>query len=189
MTEPTHLLWLDFEGTGTDPVADAPIEVAAILTDRALNEVARYASIIVPPPAAMARLMRNPSALRIHIDNALLPELFDAIAAERVVTAAAAEEDILAILDAADAGTVVLAGSGVGHYDAPMIQAHMPLLASRLAYYVHDVGVLRRHHMRVLGTDPVDVNSTKTHRALDDIEGHLREGRAYDALTASLAGA
>ncbi len=46
---PSKLLWVDLEMTGLDPNTQHIIEVAAIVTDFELNEIARYDAIIHQP--------------------------------------------------------------------------------------------------------------------------------------------
>jgi oligoribonuclease len=45
------LVWLDLETTGLDPSKEEVLEVAAIVTDDALNEVARFQRVIYSPVA------------------------------------------------------------------------------------------------------------------------------------------
>ncbi len=45
MAKPTKLLWIDLEMTGLDPLADRILEVAAIVTDWDLREIATYQAV------------------------------------------------------------------------------------------------------------------------------------------------
>ncbi|MGY6496732.1 MAG: hypothetical protein ACXIUP_00740 [Microcella sp.] len=89
------------------------------------------------------------------------------------------ERGIVALLDAFTDGRAILSGSGVGAFDLQFIRQQMPDLASRLEYFPHDVGQLRREWKRATGSDLVTVNNAKPHRALVDIDLHLIETRAF----------
>lgn len=193
---PSYALWLDLETTGTDEGLDPIIEVGVVLTHvtplfPAIDSLNR---VITPPPAepdcecgslVAHRLGLNPAVRRMHEANGLLAE----IAAGRSYPIAEAEIDILKWLDALTAGArVVLAGSGVGHFDRRFLRAQMPGLDRRLVHYPLDVGVIRRF-FRVAGvsTAPLSEDESKTHRALDDVHAHIAEARKFAAMLMGVA--
>lgn len=75
--------------------------------------------------------------------------------------------------------TIHLAGSGVAAFDRPMINHNWPELAERLHYAPIDVGVLKRSWQMWAGQPISTDDANKTHRAMADVEGHLREARLF----------
>lgn len=182
------LLWLDFESTGLDPNSDDPIEVAVILTDAEHQPIARYESVIVPREEALYRLILSPVVLEMHRANGLLDEVVAGKVTGTAKSLTQVEEDLLALLaEHSPTQEVTLSGSGVGHYDLPVILSRMPMLAECLTYFVNDVGTLRRAYIRSNGRPLTNANASKTHRAMDDIECHLAEGRAFHELMRMVA--
>jgi len=74
-------------------------------------------------------------------------------------------------------GRLILAGSGVGHFDSRWLRLHLPRSSKLLTYWTHDVGVIRRE----LASVPVPLPDapSKPHRALADAHLHLEEARLY----------
>src|SRR5699024_8687453 len=78
-----------------------------------------------------------------------------------------------------DVGKVVLAGSGVSHFDSRVIRARMPHVQELLNYRQFDVGIMRIQYLHWTKTNLTDVNDDKTHRAMDDVRCHLKEAQAF----------
>lgn len=182
--------FIDFEATGNDVARDDPIEVAGILCDPQLVELGRAESLIRPTRRGMRRLRHCPEALAMHQSNGLYQILTDRQIRAALPSVADAEDQLLQLLNRAGVPAkekVTLAGSGVGHFDLHLIRHRMPRLAARLTYYTNDVGVLRRNFVRVNGHPLTDVNDSKPHRAMADVELHLAESRTFDKLLAEHA--
>lgn len=174
------ILWLDIETTGLDPRRDGIIEVGAILTNSNLEEIHSYSSVVKPTLRQRRRLMKSDVVWGMHKKSGLLKEIFfgkDLLRIEEV------DEELNFLLNLFGASErVVLAGSGVGHFDLQFVKQHMPILASRLEYYVIDVGVVRRFHRVALDSVPFDFVSKKEHRALSDARDALNEAIEYKKL-------
>src|SRR3990170_9081369 len=88
MTVNERLVWIDCEMTGLDLMADALIEVAALVTDFDLNVLGDGIDLIIKPPAEaldqMGDFVRN-----MHTESGLLPQL------EHGITMADAEQQVL----------------------------------------------------------------------------------------------
>jgi oligoribonuclease len=68
------LVWIDCEMTGLDLVADALIEVAALVTDAQLNVLGNGVDVIIrPPDAALAQM--DPFVRTMHTNSGLLEAL------------------------------------------------------------------------------------------------------------------
>lgn len=183
------LLWVDIETTGLDVEKDEPVEIAAVLTDGDLNEVDAFEALIAPSETALFRLVTCEPALAMHRANGLFDAILSVLPTRKEHSVTAAEDGIMLMLDAhcGPEDRIVLSGSGVGTFDSRVIKMRMPMLADRLTYYPHDVGVLRREFKRATGRDLTDVNGAKPHRAMDDIRLHIEESRAFRTLLGQIA--
>lgn len=179
---PNHLFWVDLETTGTDKDGSYDdvhlLEIAAIVTDFALNPLKGYQAVIRITSAAAEALRHNEYVWNMHKVSGLLEE---SVKSPQAITMEQAEREVLGILDE---DAYIIAGSGVAAFDHPFIKQKMPLLNAKLAYYPFDVGVVRRMS-QILAGKPV-VNPTlhsygeaKEHRALADIKAHLAEGASF----------
>lgn len=168
--------FVDFESTGKHCLFDRLIEVGVILTDGNLVEIARYESLVDPGELGWSRMEPGGVVAKMHAASGLL----DALAsAGPLPSLRRVELEILALLAAHPARAVTLAGSGVAAFDMQFIRYQMPRLAEELNYFSHDVGILRRAWRRAAGSDLVEVNKAKPHRAMVDIDLHLQEARAF----------
>jgi oligoribonuclease len=185
MSGDTWLLWIDIESTGPDVETDEIVEIACILTtSKTLVEAGRFHALVKPTPGGFLRLVSDPVVLKMHIDNGLLIEL--TALSERGETGLEWLDN--AILDWLErlpvtinlADDVIhLAGSGVAAFDRPLIRRLLPELDAALHYAPIDVGVLRRTWKMWAGQDITGDNAAKNHRAMSDVEGHLREALEF----------
>lgn len=174
-----HYLWLDLETTGLDPHTDAVLEVGLVVTDSDLieHDVRRYR---IAPPLGWLE-WADPYVVEMHRRSGLLAELdnpFDYFQYHYLIHV---ERQIVNLIDPfLDEGKIVLAGSGVGPFDLQVIKYQMPELAQRLAYYVMDVGCVRRYLRDICKVELPD-SGPVVHRALDDVYHHLDEARQFRA--------
>lgn len=179
MPEVNHLLWIDLETTGTNEKLDEIVEVGFIVTDKNLVEIASGSRVLQVSERGWRRLEDNPVVYTMHTENKLVEDLraFDGNLPD------AREFEIWLLETLSDLGVeshkVMLAGSGVGHFDRRFIKEHMPLLDTVLAYPVIDIGVIRRFYSELCGMEVSAINDGKTHRALDDIRCHLEEAKWF----------
>jgi oligoribonuclease (3'-5' exoribonuclease) len=187
MPDPTHYLWCDLETTGEPDETKGPIlEAAFILTNTALEQVAEERSWVldpydwatmhgVQPDTWKRQLQEHPKVLEMHTANGLVAD----IEAGRYVDHYNVEQNVLDVLFDADVEShhVMLAGSGVGHFDRRFVKAQLPLLEKHLYYPNLDIGVMRRFAKHTVGLSIPAFNDDKTHRALDDVRLHLEEAR------------
>lgn len=184
---PYAYLHLDFEATGKDPVYDRIVEVGAILTDGEHNELGRFGTLVDPTSYGLIRMAPGTPAGDMHRASGLYADLIAKGAP--LMSTRDVELALLALIDEhVPAGkSVVLAGSGVAAYDLQFIRAQMRDLEARMEYYPSDIGQTRREWRAAAGYDLVEVNKSKTHRAMDDVECHLAEARAFRAKLRELA--
>jgi oligoribonuclease len=172
------LLWVDLETTGDHKQKDDIIEIGAILTDFEFEEQSFFQVIVLPDQEAFDRMMAKDIVREMHTENGLIKVLEKKLGYS-VQAAQAQMVDWLGSSGYAS-GRLMLAGSGVSHFDRAFIDRDLPLIASRLTYPPLDIGVVRRF-LRMIGAMPprMDTTDMKTHRALDDIRLHLEEARTY----------
>jgi oligoribonuclease len=169
-----RLVWIDCEMTGLDVVADALIEVAALVTDFDLNVLGDGIDLIIKPPAEaldqMGDFVRN-----MHTESGLLAEL------ENGITMADAEQQVLDYvkLHCPDGSRPPLAGNTVAT-DRTFLIRDMPTLEAFLHYRIVDVSSIkelsRRWFPRAYFQAPAKRGN---HRALADIQESIEELRYY----------
>jgi oligoribonuclease len=187
MDQIAWLAWLDLETTGTDEHEDPIIEVAVVLTRPDLSEQTEPFHRIVSPPdlsAAVCRIAASGPVQAMHDANGLL----DALKAGVGDPIGAVDQDLRAWLKehSKPKRSVMIAGSGVGHFDRRFVAAQMPQTDAHLWYPAFDVGVFRRMLQCWGAADLAGQPGAKTHRALDDVLDHIAEAQRYKAMVARL---
>ncbi len=171
-----RLVWIDCEMTGLDPVKDALVEVAVLVTDFELTVLGEGLDLVIKPPADA--LDQMDSFVRdMHTSSGLLEQL------DSGVTVAEAEEQVLGYVrqHCPDGARPPLAGNTVGT-DRIFIARDMPMLDAFLHYRVVDVSSIkelaRRWYPRTYYNAPPKRGN---HRALADIQESIEELRYYRA--------
>ena len=169
-----RLVWIDCEMTGLDPVADALVEIAALVTDYDLNVLGEGVDIIIKPPdealAQMDDFVRD-----MHTSSGLLDQLAGG------TTLADAEQQVVDYLaeHCPEGSRPPLAGNSVGT-DRLFISRDMAKLDALLHYRVVDVSTIkelaRRWFPRAYYGAP---DKRGNHRALADIQESVEELRYY----------
>jgi len=171
-----RIVWIDCEMTGLDPVADALVEVAVVVTDSELTVLGEGVDVVIRPPAEAVEQM-NDFVRAMHTSSGLIEEL------DRGLTMAEAEERVLDYIRTwvPDPGKAPLAGNSVGT-DKVFLARDMPTLAEHLHYRVIDVSsvkeLARRWYPRIYFQSP---KKNGGHRALADILESIDELRYYRA--------
>lgn len=167
-------MWIDCEMTGLDPVADALVEIAVLVTDPELNVLGQGVDVVIrPPQEALDRMV--PFVRDMHTTSGLL---------ERIpggVTLAEASEACMAYITehCPEPGRAVLAGNSVGQ-DKLFLTRDLPAITDHLHYRIVDVSTIkelaRRWYPRAYFQAPA---KTGGHRALGDIVDSIDELRYY----------
>ncbi len=169
-----RLVWIDCEMTGLDYVADALIEVAALVTDFDLNVLGEGIDLVVKPPAEALEEMSD-FVRAMHEKSGLLDQLEDGI------TLAEAEQQVLAYVkdQCGEQSRPPLAGNSVAT-DRTFLARDMPTLEAFLHYRNVDVSSIkelsRRWYPRAYFQSPAKRGN---HRALADIQESIEELRYY----------
>ena len=169
------LVWLDMEMTGLDPARERIIEIATILTDGQLAEIAVGPELVIHQPDEILAAMDEWNT-KHHGASGLTERV-----RQSQITDADAEAQTIAFIDAhvSPRERPVLAGNSI-HQDRRFIRRYMPGLEKRLHYRMVDVSTVkelaRRWYPQVIARQPA---KRDTHRALDDIRESIDELRYY----------
>ncbi len=175
MAGPDVLVWLDMEMTGLDPERERIIEVATILTDGHLNEIAIGPELVIHQSDDVLAGMDDWN--KSHHGASGLTERVRT----STVTDAQAEQQTIEFINAhvPAKDRPVLAGNSI-HQDRRFIRRYMPLLEKRLHYRMVDVSTIkelaRRWYPQLISKQKA---KKETHRALDDIRESIDELRFY----------
>jgi oligoribonuclease len=170
--KPQKILWVDLEMTGLDPVKDRILEVAAIVTDWNLQEIATFEAV----KKVGSNLMRTRMVGAFWDENIVVR---DALQLQNGggKNGRAVENELLAFIDThiGREGKVLLAGNSI-HQDRRFIENEWPRLNERLHYRMLDVSAWK---VVFEGKFKKSYKKAEAHRALEDIRGSIAELKYY----------
>lgn len=169
MDKRSNLVWIDLEMTGLDTVNDSIIEIATIVTDRHLNELAEGPVLAVHQPVAALDTMDEWNT-RQHRESGLTERV---LASE--ITHAEAERRTLAFLaDWVEPGASPMAGNSICQ-DRRFLAREMPQLERFFHYRNLDVSTLKILAQLWAPAVAAGFNKESSHRALADIRDSIAE--------------
>jgi len=165
----TNLIWVDLEMTGLDSNNDAIIEIASIVTDSNLNEIATGPELVIHQPQKVLDGM-DAWNTKQHGESGLTQRVLDSD-----LTCADAELSTLQFLhDHVEAGKSPMCGNSICQ-DRRFMARLMPDLETFFHYRNLDVSTLKI----LAGLWKPDVaagfSKESSHRALDDIRDSIAE--------------
>lgn len=186
MTKP-DLIWVDLETTGLDKRKDRVLEVAVVLTDDELNELAAESWPVRMGWRARRKLERNADVHRMHLENGLKAEAAHGAklrVVDSFIQGFLTDNGMPLALcgdDLPPQKAAPLAGSSV-HFDRAFIERDFRYFPRYLHYRNVDVSsvkeVVRRWFPDVYETRPGQ-DQDKAHRALADVRASIEELRHY----------
>lgn len=181
MTE-TRLIWIDLEMTGLDPESDTIIEIATLVTDADLEEVAVGPGLAIATPRVRLEAMDEWNT-RTHTESGLVKRCL-----ESEVDMAEAERRTLAFLEQhVAAGVSPMCGNSICQ-DRRFLARLMPGLESFFHYRNLDVSTLKELARRWAPEIAAGFTKESTHQALEDIRDSIEELRYYRRFMGELGG-
>ncbi|MEM7432590.1 MAG: oligoribonuclease [Pseudomonadota bacterium] len=165
----TNLVWIDLEMTGLDTVNDTIIEIATIVTDSALNELAEGPDIVIYQDSAVMEAMDEWNT-RQHGESGLTRRVLDS-----QVTVTEAEAETLEFLSQwVEEGASPMCGNSICQ-DRRFLAREMPELEQFFHYRNLDVSSLKILADRWAPEVAAGFTKTSEHRALSDIRDSINE--------------
>lgn len=172
-----NVAWIDLETTGLDEQDGSILEVGVVVADPDGRTLTEAAWLVSPLPHHLREL--PPEVYEMHRTSGLLADLE---AAPALPLPGDVDLAVAALLDRHTVdGRIILAGSGVSHFDVRWIARHLPATCYRLTYWTYDVGVIRRL-LATIDPDLPRPANPKAHRALPDARDHRDEWHHYRTL-------
>ena len=164
-----NLIWIDLEMTGLDTAADTIIEIATIVTDRHLNELAVGPMFAIGQPKTVMDSMDEWN-VRHHGDSGLTDRVI-----ESDVTLRKAELATLEFLSHwVDAGVSPICGNSICQ-DRRFLAREMPELERYFHYRNLDVSTLKILAQHWAPDIASGFSKESSHRALSDIRDSIEE--------------
>ncbi|MEE8494993.1 MAG: oligoribonuclease [Xanthomonadales bacterium] len=168
-----RLIWLDLEMTGLDTVTDSIIEIATIITDSNLNELAEGPVFAIRHPVSVLRTMDNWNTEH-HQASGLWKRVIDSKDSIR-----AAEQGTLDFLAQwTEPGSSPLCGNSICQ-DRRFLHRLMPELERWFHYRNLDVSTLKELAARWSPGILQGLFKQNRHEALSDIRESIEELRYY----------
>ena len=169
MDKSSNLIWIDLEMTGLDTVNDTIIEIATIVTDKHLNELAEGPVLAIGQPQDVMDAMDEWNT-RQHGESGLTQRALDSD-----VDLGSAEKATIDFLeDWIDAGTSPMCGNSICQ-DRRFLARQMPDLERWFHYRNLDVSTLKILAEHWAPEVAAGFEKESEHRALADIRDSIAE--------------
>ncbi len=173
--DPENLIWIDLEMTGLDPDHDRIIEIATVVTDKALNTLAEGPVVAIHQSDAVLDGMDDWNT-RQHVGSGLVRRVRESASNE-----AEAEAATLAFLARlVPLGASPMCGNSICQ-DRRFLARHMPELEAFFHYRNLDVSTLKELARRWAPQLLEGFAKGGSHLALDDIRDSIGELQFYRA--------
>ena len=171
--DPKHLIWIDLEMTGLNPDHDRILEIATVLTDKALNIVAEGPVFTILQDEALLAGM-DAWNTKHHTKSGLLDRV-----RKQGVSEAEAEAQTLAFLAPwVDAQTSPMCGSTIGQ-DRRFLYRYMPQLEAYFHYRNLDVSTVKELAKYWKPHIVSQFKKKSAHLAMEDVKESIDELKFY----------
>ncbi len=165
----TNLIWIDLEMTGLDTMNDTIIEIATIVTDKSLNELAEGPVVAIHQPKRVMDAMDDWNTEQ-HGKSGLTERVLSSEA-----TLADAEQQTIEFLSTwVDAGASPMCGNSICQ-DRRFMAREMPTLERYFHYRNLDVSTLKILAQLWAPEIASGFSKSSSHRALSDIRDSIDE--------------
>ena len=164
-----NLIWIDLEMTGLETANDTIIEIATIVTDSRLNELAEGPVIAIGQPRATLEAMDEWNT-RQHGETGLT----ERVLASKTTAVQAEAATIEFLSQWVEAGSSPMCGNSICQ-DRRFLAREMPELERYFHYRNLDVSTLKILAERWAPDVAAGFNKESTHRALADIRDSIAE--------------
>lgn len=166
-------IWLDLEMTGLEPDQDQIIEIATLITDTDLNEIAVGPNLVIHAPQSVLDGMDEWCTLH-HGQSGLTAQ----VQASKLSLAEAEAQTIAFLSQYVVPGTAPICGNSICQ-DRRFLWTQMPKLEAFCHYRMLDVTALKLLAKTWYPDAAKRVQKQKTHLALDDIRESVAELAVY----------
>jgi len=168
-----NLVWIDLEMTGLDPQNDSIIEIATVITDSELNELAEGPVLAIHQPEEVLAAMDEWNTNQ-HGKSGLTERVRNS----RIDTAAAERETLRFLEQWVPSGASPICGNSICQ-DRRFLARLMPDLEAFFHYRNLDVSALKELARRWAPEVYKGFTKDSSHLALDDIRDSIAELRHY----------
>jgi oligoribonuclease len=173
MNKETNLIWIDLEMTGLDVNKESIIEIATIVTDAQLNELAAGPDLVIHQGDELLDAMDKWNT-RQHGKSGLT----EAVRESSITLAQAEQETIKFLKKYVEPNKSPMCGNTV-YMDRMFLAKYMPKLEAFFHYRHIDVSTLKELARRWCPEAVAKKEENSEHRALSDIRESIDELRHY----------
>ena len=177
-----HLIWIDLEMTGLDPLSDSIIEIATLVTDAQLNVLAEGPELAVRHPLERLEAMDE-----WNWNTHRASGLWDRVLASQVDMAEAERRTLDFLSQWVPAGKSPMCGNSICQ-DRRFLHRQMPALERYFHYRNLDVSTVKELARRWAPAIAQNVAKNAAHTALADIRESVAELVHYRRHMGALSG-